>query len=349
MDVVTKESGHQVTGMAVSVCLTPGPAPPGLLPIPHPTMGTTAEGLNMTPMRTKIGGSPILTVGSVVKACHGNDPGSLKEIVSMTTGGGSFSLMGAPTVLVERGMVAITGSPVMMNSLHIRTGAAVAGNAAGGPDAAGGGDAPAPPVPPAPPAPAAPKAGGGGGGGGKGKGKKGKIKKPGKSSAAKERDTCQGGHPVDLVSGAVVDKATELTLPGPIPFMFEQFYSSERSDGATATLGHGWAHGLEQSLDRETDLITLRDGECRSVCLARIAEGESTFHRRERLWLTRPSANEYRERSVDTRQTRLLRSVTAKPSCGARRTVSSLEIIRTASPFPYRRFGHLCAGLRTHQ
>ena len=43
MDVVTKKSGHQMTGMAVSVCLTP--AAPSPLPIPYPTMGTVAGGI----------------------------------------------------------------------------------------------------------------------------------------------------------------------------------------------------------------------------------------------------------------------------------------------------------------
>lgn len=43
MDTITEKSGHQMTGMAVSVCLTP--AAPSPLPIPYPTMGTVAEGI----------------------------------------------------------------------------------------------------------------------------------------------------------------------------------------------------------------------------------------------------------------------------------------------------------------
>ncbi|HMA96892.1 MAG TPA: PAAR-like domain-containing protein, partial [Polyangiaceae bacterium] len=85
MDVVTKKSGHQVTGMAVSVCTTP--AAPSPIPIPYPTFGMSAEGIILAPMRTKIQGSPILNVGGVVKKCHGNEPGTLKEVVSLTTGG----------------------------------------------------------------------------------------------------------------------------------------------------------------------------------------------------------------------------------------------------------------------
>jgi hypothetical protein len=43
MDAITEKSGHQMTGMAVSVCLTP--AAPSPVPIPYPTIGTVAEGI----------------------------------------------------------------------------------------------------------------------------------------------------------------------------------------------------------------------------------------------------------------------------------------------------------------
>ncbi|XXY48677.1 PAAR-like domain-containing protein [Sorangium sp. So ce269] len=61
LDTITEKSGHQMTGMAVSVCLTP--AAPSPLPIPYPTMGTVAEGIIDPCMRTKIEGAKILTVG----------------------------------------------------------------------------------------------------------------------------------------------------------------------------------------------------------------------------------------------------------------------------------------------
>ena len=108
MDVVTKKCGHQVTGMAVSVCLTP--AAPSPLPIPYPLMGSTSEGIGDGTMRTKVNGVPLCTVGSVVSKCHGNEPGTLKEVVSLNTGGPCPIVLGAPVVLVERGMMGITGS-----------------------------------------------------------------------------------------------------------------------------------------------------------------------------------------------------------------------------------------------
>ncbi|WP_437590027.1 DUF4150 domain-containing protein [Sorangium sp. So ce1000] len=113
MDTITEKSGHQMTGMAVSVCTTP--AAPSPVPIPYPTMGTVAEGITDPPMRTKINGAKILTVGGCLKACHGNEPGTLKEVVSLNTGGPCFPCLGAPNVLIELGMAGITGSMGQMN------------------------------------------------------------------------------------------------------------------------------------------------------------------------------------------------------------------------------------------
>src|SRR5512133_2788631 len=200
MDVVTKKSGHQVTGMAVSVCTTP--AAPSPIPIPYPTFGMSAEGIILAPMRTKIQGSPILNVGGVVKKCHGNEPGTLKEVVSLTTGGAMFPFIGAPIVLVERGMIGITGSMGMMNTLHVGGGGGAGrGGGGGGGGGAGAGGPSAPGAVGAPNAPTAPNAsasgghgsgsgsssggsssGGSGSSGGKGGKGKGKGNKPGSSS-----------------------------------------------------------------------------------------------------------------------------------------------------------------------
>lgn len=113
MMVATDKSGHQFVGNAVSVCTTP--AAPSPIPIPYPTMGTLAEGVTDQPMRTKAGGGKILTVGGCAKACHGNEAGTLKEVVSLNTGGKCFPIMGAPVVITELGMTCITGSPGFMN------------------------------------------------------------------------------------------------------------------------------------------------------------------------------------------------------------------------------------------
>jgi hypothetical protein len=113
MDCITEGSGHQMTPLAVSVCTTP--AAPSPLPIPYPVMASAAEGSKDAPCRTKMGGSKIITVGACFKACHGNEPGTMKEVVSANTGGPAFVVMGAPIVFVELGMVGITGSPGFLN------------------------------------------------------------------------------------------------------------------------------------------------------------------------------------------------------------------------------------------
>ncbi|XYH98122.1 PAAR-like domain-containing protein [Sorangium sp. So ce1128] len=66
-------------------------------------------------MRTKINGAKTLTVGGCMKACHGNEPGTLKEVVSLNTGGPCFPRLGAPNVLIGLGMAGITGSMGQMN------------------------------------------------------------------------------------------------------------------------------------------------------------------------------------------------------------------------------------------
>ena len=113
MDCITESSGHTMTPCAVSVCTTP--AAPSPLPIPYPVVASASEGSKDAPSRTKMGGAKIITVGACFKACHGNEPGTMKEVVSLNTGGPAFVGMGAPIVLVELGMCGITGSPGFLN------------------------------------------------------------------------------------------------------------------------------------------------------------------------------------------------------------------------------------------
>ncbi|AUX43635.1 uncharacterized protein SOCE26_050870 [Sorangium cellulosum] len=113
MDCITEKSGHTMTPCAVSVCTTP--AAPSPIPVPYPVVANSTEGVKDAPVRTKMGGAKIVTVGACFKACHGNEPGTMKEVVSLNTGGPAFIVMGAPIVLVELGMVGITGSPGFLN------------------------------------------------------------------------------------------------------------------------------------------------------------------------------------------------------------------------------------------
>ncbi len=136
MDVITEKSGHQVVPNAVSVCITP--AAPSPLPIPYPVIAQVGEGITDPPMRTKVNGSPIATTGSVLKACHGNEPGTLKEVVSLNTGGPVFIIVGAPNVFCELGMMGITLSMCISNKA-ITVGAGANASDAGGAGGSGGG------------------------------------------------------------------------------------------------------------------------------------------------------------------------------------------------------------------
>ncbi len=113
MDTIHAKSGHQAVGAAPSVCTTP--AAPSPVPVPYPVVGNSMEGTKDHPNRTKIQGNKIITVGSCFKACHGNEAGTMKEVVSLNTAGPCFLVAGAPTVIIELGMAGITGSALFMN------------------------------------------------------------------------------------------------------------------------------------------------------------------------------------------------------------------------------------------
>jgi RHS repeat-associated protein len=296
MDVITEKSGHVVTPMAVSVCLTP--AAPAPLPTPYPVIGSSSDGIIDPPMRTKINGAAIGTVGSCIKDCHGNEPGTLKEVVSLNTTGPCFIIMGAPIVLCELGMMGITGSPCISNKAITAGAPANASDASGtgGPGGGGGGgggsggDASGT---------QGPSGGGGSGGSDTNSGAAG----PGASSGAAAEHQCQNGHPVDLVTGNVVDVAIDLELPGFIPFVWKRSYSSARRTDDTATLGPGWAHPFEQRITEGEAVITLREAEGREVYFAKIKSGESTFHRKERMTLHRDAEDRFRVEQHDALRT----------------------------------------------
>ncbi|WP_437761871.1 PAAR-like domain-containing protein [Sorangium sp. So ce764] len=297
LDTVHEGSGHQMTGMAVSVCTTP--AAPSPLPIPYPTMGTVAEGIIDAPMRTTIEGKKILTVGGCMKACHGNEPGTMREVLSLNTGGPCFPWLGAPNVLVELGMAGITGSMGQMNK-SVTAGAGTAASGAGGAGGAGGGEAGGGAGAPGGGGPSAPGGGGGGGGGRSHKGAK-----AGKSSSPPVEQCTTEGHPVDVTDGAVVDAATDLSVPGMIPLVWARHYRSSRCSERDAALGPGWAFSYDQWIEEGEQVLALRDGEGRWIWFEKVEPGETTFHRRERLELHREGAREYRVVELGSRQVRL--------------------------------------------
>jgi RHS repeat-associated protein len=292
MDIVTEKSGHSVVGMAVSVCLTP--AAPAPLPLPYPLMASASEGITDSPLRTKICGVNCATIGSVLKTCHGNEPGTLKEVVSLNQMGPVAPVTGAFTVLIELGPAAITGSLCDMNKAPT-PGAGSNASDAGGAGGGGGGGAGGPGAGGSPGSPDGPA----GGGGGSGDSADGAAST---SSAAAQEHTCQGGEPVDLATGAVVDKAIDLDIPGLIPLVFARYYSSLRHEDRDSSLGPGWAHSFEQRIVPRDRCIALRDAEGRFIRFEKVGIGQSSFHRRERMTLTRSGELEFRVYAHDARR-----------------------------------------------
>ncbi|MBL9025084.1 MAG: DUF4150 domain-containing protein [Myxococcales bacterium] len=310
MDVITEKSGHTIVPNAVSVCLTP--CAPSPVPIPYPVVGNAVEGITDPPMRTKVEGQKFATTGSVIKTCHGNEPGTLKETCSLNTAGPCFIIMGAPIVLAELGMMGITGALCISNkAITVGAGGSASGaGGAGGPGGGGGGGGAGGAGPSGPSGPS----NGGGGGGGSNSGASasaaspgargsGADAAPGTSSGPPGQHQCQNGHPVDMATGHVVDEAVDLEIAGLIPFVFKRYYSSSRRNDVRATLGPGWAHNWEMALWEEGKVTVLRDAQGRSIFFEQIPVGGSTFHRGERMELKRLTADRWEIFHLETRWT----------------------------------------------
>ncbi|MCA9619243.1 MAG: DUF4150 domain-containing protein, partial [Myxococcales bacterium] len=276
MDVVTKKSGHQMTGLAVSVCLTP--AAPSPLPIPYPTMGTVAEGILDPAMRTKVSGAIVMTVGSCMSKCHGNEPGTLKEVVSLNTAGPCFPVIAAPLVICELGMMGITMAFGFMNK-SITVGASgsasgAGGNASGGGGGGGGGGGPNGPGTQGP---------SGGGGDGGGSSDAAAPPEPPAPPAADGQATT--AHPIDTVTGALIaGPIPDIQLPGPIWTRLLRCY---RSSGVVEDcgLGHGWSHSFAVEATLVGERLTLIDETRRRVEIRMPDEEIVILPYGRRLWV----------------------------------------------------------------
>ena len=117
MEVVCEQSGHVLTPMGPNTCITPGVIAGGPGPMVYPIAGSSSS-LNPGTNKVLQGGKPTLNAKSYVKTCSGNQPGTLKDIVSFTTAGRSFPFpIPAVTVHFEGAPIAITGNPGMGNCM----------------------------------------------------------------------------------------------------------------------------------------------------------------------------------------------------------------------------------------
>ncbi|MBW2734368.1 MAG: RHS repeat protein, partial [Deltaproteobacteria bacterium] len=106
------------------------------------------------------------------------------------------------------------------------------------------------------------------------------------ASRANCDDMSTTGHPVDVVSGALLTEAIDIELPGPLPFSLKRTYITLTAHVA-GPLGHGWSHSLDSLLweDEYATIVQWIDG--RYLYFDLLQEGESSTNRGAKLELTR--------------------------------------------------------------
>ena len=119
------------------------------------------------------------------------------------------------------------------------------------------------------------------------------------------------GHPVDVVSGTLFSRQTDVQTHGAQAFTFDRFYNSRTvaPEGHLAAdpqdLGPGWRHSLDEWLiaDETTDgirTLAYRNHEGRILGFDMpLADGDEDFHPLDRLTLRRIDGRTYEIRSLD--------------------------------------------------
>ncbi|AUX27987.1 MULTISPECIES: PAAR-like domain-containing protein [Sorangium] len=140
---------------------------------------------------------------------------------------------------------------------------------------------------------------------GRGKGHPKRPRERKSSSEQPPRKRKREGHPVDVVTGEVVDEATDLSLPGAIPLVIGRRYASSRHGDRDAALGPGWVHSLEEWIEEGEETIDLHDGDGRWIYFDKVGAGEASFLRGERLELRVGRDGSYRVYNPESRITRV--------------------------------------------
>jgi RHS repeat-associated protein len=125
-----------------------------------------------------------------------------------------------------------------------------------------------------------------------------------------EGDECrEEGHPVEVISGQVVDREIDLVLPGPIRVAWRRLYfSSFHADRSPLGRG-GWTHELHQFIGVVKDDLVLRGPGGRNLVLPAIDPGATVLVRGSRLEVTREKDDRWRVKSLETRLTRIFAPV----------------------------------------
>jgi RHS repeat-associated protein len=98
---------------------------------------------------------------------------------------------------------------------------------------------------------------------------------------------CPGGHPVDLGTGYVIDRAVDLCLPGFVPLVWLRSYASSGAANRGGLGRGGWTHSFEQQVEVTESGFRYQDENGLPVEFGPIGADGTSFHRGHRLELRR--------------------------------------------------------------
>ena len=269
--IATTKTSHFATCQPQVSPVQP-PAPPAPTPFP---IFARSKNASQTATHLTVGGAPVLVEGSSMSVdSPANQPSQTAGgciVTHAVKGKGNVTSASGTTTVGGKG-VARTMDPVALNctapNMKIAQGTGALAEGAGAAAGEGGAEANAEADGSTNTAVPADKA---------------NTQTEGGASA--NRSPCEGGHPVAIESGFVIDDSVDLALPGVIPLTILRSYSSQRHR-ETGLLGKGgWVLSLEQWVVPEKDLLAVRLEDGRDAYFAPIGPGESWFHRREQLEL----------------------------------------------------------------
>ncbi len=91
------------------------------------------------------------------------------------------------------------------------------------------------------------------------------------------------GHPIDVATGRMMTRATDWSLPGPIPLEFERNYASSWSN-REGPLGWGWSHSLDQAVWIERGCVVYRAGDGREIEFDTFALDDHAMRPGDTVW-----------------------------------------------------------------
>jgi RHS repeat-associated protein len=104
------------------------------------------------------------------------------------------------------------------------------------------------------------------------------------------------GHPVDVIGGYVFTEADDFEVNGIIPITWTRKWTSFSKHNGS--LGSGWHHSYDMAVFALEDDMFFRGADGRVIKLPKTAEGQTSFEREERFFVTR-NKEEYRIRTTE--------------------------------------------------